>query len=181
MSQAQVKELQNADHSTKRADERTRYQALWMYGEGYVVSEICHITGCSTTSLMDWQRKYHAEGLASLVDQRDGRNRAKMGDGQTAELSEKLRTYTPRDLFGLATHTVSGQHWTVEDLARAVEQWYGVMWQSRTSYQALFGRCGFTYQRSEKVYKSRRDRDVAQWQAEVEKNSSTSPKMPLVL
>jgi transposase len=119
---------------------------------------------------MDWNRQYRDQGLEGLLDQRDGRNRAKLTREQTAELSAKLRMYTPRDLFGPDTHTASGQHWTVEDLARAVQRWYGVSWQSRTSYHTLFARCTFTYQRTEKVYKSRRERDVADWEAQVEKN-----------
>jgi transposase len=58
----------------------------------------------------------------------------------------------------------------VEDLAQAVQRWYGIIWESRTSYHSLFARCGFTYQRTEKVYKSRRERDVAEFETQVEKN-----------
>jgi transposase len=170
MTEQQLNELQRAYRMTKNGAERTRYQAVWLYGQGDAVVEICRITGCSTTSLMDWTRQYRAQGLEGLVDHRDGRNRARLTPEQTAELSDKLRLYTPRDLFGADTHTASGQHWTVEDLARAVQQWYGVNWQSRTSYHTLFARCKFTYQRTEKVYKSRRERDVMDWEAMVEKN-----------
>jgi transposase len=170
MTEEQLDELQRAYRNTKDGAERTRYQAVWLYGQGYPVAEICQITGCSTTSLMEWNRQYREYGLEALVDQRDGRNRAKLTREQTTELSEKLRMYTPRDLFGSETHTASGQHWAVEDLARAVQQWYGVRWQSRTSYHSLFARCAFIYQRTEKVYKSRRERDVTDWEAQVEKN-----------
>ena len=170
MTEEQLNELQCAYRTTKDGAERTRYQAVWLYGRGYPEAEIRQITGCSTTSLMEWSRDYRERGLDGLVDQRDGRNRAKLTREQTDELSDKLREYTPRDLFGTDTHTASGQHWTVEDLARAVQKWYGVNWQSRTSYHTLFACCAFTYQRTEKVYKSRRERDVADWEAHVEKN-----------
>jgi transposase len=170
MTEEQLNELQRAYRTTKDGAERTRYQAVRLYGQGYPVTDICQITGCSTTSLMEWTRHYREHGLDALVDQRDGRNRAKLTREQTDELSDRLRQYTPRDLFGTDTHTASGQHWTVEDLARAVQQWYGVSWQSRTSYHTVFARCAFTYQRTEKVYKSRRERDVMDWEAMVEKN-----------
>jgi transposase len=170
MTEKQLNELQRAYRIAKDGAERARYQAVRLYGQGYPVTEICQITGCSRTSLMEWTRHYREHGLEALVDQGDGRNRAKLTQAQTDELSEKLRQYTPRDLFGPDTHTASGQHWTVEDLARAVQQWYGVSWQSRTSYHTVFARCKFTYQRTEKVYKSRCERDVMDWEAMVEKN-----------
>ena len=132
--------------------------------------EICRITGSNPTSLMEWCRKYRHHGVSGLVDHRDGRNRAKLTVAQIQELREKLHLYTPHDLFGWATHTSGGQHWTVEDLVRAVQRWFGVHWESRTSYYTLFAGCGFTYQRTEKVYKSRRERDVTEFEAQVEKN-----------
>jgi transposase len=170
MTKEQLNELRRAYRTAKDGAERTRYQAVWLYGQGDLVADICRITGCSPTSLMEWNRQYREQGLEGLVDQRNGRNRAKLTPEQTDELSEKLRLYTPRDLFGPETYTASGQHWTVEDLARAVQQWYEVSWQSRTSYHTLFARCAFSYQRTEKVYQSRRERDGADWEAQVEKN-----------
>jgi hypothetical protein len=73
------------------------------------------------------------------------------------------------DLFGPEAHTANGQHWTVEDLVRAVQKWYGVSWKTRTSYHQLFEQCGHSYQRTEKVYKSRREREVLEFEAQVEK------------
>ena len=99
MTEEQLNELQGAYRTTKDGVERTRYQAVWLYGQGYPVAEICQITGGSTTSLMEWTRDYREHGLEALVDQRDGRNRAKLTREQTDELSNKLRQYTPRDSF----------------------------------------------------------------------------------
>ena len=99
-----------------------------------------------------------------------GRNRAKLSQAQIQELTEKLHLYSPHDLLGWQTQSASGQHWMVEDLARAVDKWYGIRWDSRTSYHTLFARCGFSYQRSAKVYKSRRERAVLDFEAVAEKN-----------
>lgn len=176
ITEQQEKALQRAYRESKDAATRTRYQAVQLYVQRYPVPEICQITGCNRTSLMEWCRKYRAQGVEGLRDHRGGRHRAKLSEGQMQELSEKLHMYTPYDLSGPETRTSSGQHWTVEDLARAVAGWYGVSWQSRTSYHTLFARCGFTYQRTERVYKSRRERDVTAFVAEVEKKSSISRK-----
>jgi len=119
---------------------------------------------------MGWCRSYREEGIAGLRDHRVGGNRAKLSAQQLEEVRERLLMYSPRAILGPHTQTVTGQYWTVEDLAQVVQRWYDITWDSRTSYHSLFARCGFTYQRTEKVYKSRRERDVAEFEAQVEKN-----------
>jgi transposase len=170
LSEHEANALKRAYQQTKDGPTRTRYQAVRMYGLGYAVPEIQEITGCSPSSLMEWCRAYRAQGVAALVDKRHGGNRAKLSLAQIEAVRARLHQYAPRDLVGPGAHTPSGQYWTVEDLAQAVQQWYGVRWDSRTSYHALFARCGFTYQRVEKVYKSRRPAAVDEFEALLEKN-----------
>jgi len=119
---------------------------------------------------MEWWRKYREGGLERLQDHRGGPVRSKLSPEQVKEVEEKLRMYRPRDVLGTHTQTSSGQHWTIEDLAHSVQIWYAVSWKSRTSYHDLFLACGFSYKRTEKVYKSRREADVAEFQAIAEKN-----------
>jgi transposase len=176
ITEEQVQALQQAFASTRDGATRIRYQAVRLYFQGYPVAEICQITGSSRTSLMEWCRKFRQQSTEALADHRGGRHRARLTLEQIEALSERLRLYTPRALFGAETHTASGQHWTVEDLARTVQRWYGVSWQSRVSYHSLFTQCGFTYQRTEKVYKSRREQDVSEFEAAVEKNWWTWPR-----
>jgi transposase len=64
----------------------------------------------------------------------------------------------------------AGQFWTVSDLEVAVQQWYGVSYRSPRSYVTLLHACGFTYQRAEKVYRSRAsEHEIADFEAELEK------------
>src|SRR5215831_666423 len=114
-------ELQQGYRASQDGATRTRYQAVRLYGEGYAVAEICHITGCARSSLMEWCEKYQAAGLRGLVEHRGGRARAKLSLEQLAELDQKLHQYCPHDLLGSQTQTSSGQYWTVEDLAGVVE------------------------------------------------------------
>jgi transposase len=161
MTEAQAAELRQAYAHTKDGPTRTRYQAVRLYGQGYSVPEIGDITGCSRTSLMDWSRLYRRHGVAGLVDHRLGGNRAKLSREQRATVNSSLHLYTPRQLFGPEAATPDGHFWTVPDLKRAVQQWFGVTWSSSASYYTLFAACGFSYQRAQKVFRSRAERDVA--------------------
>ena len=150
---------------------RMRYQAVRLYGTGYPVKEVIEITGCSRTSLMDWCRTYRTESVAGLIDKRKGGNRDRFTEQQIAELSTRLQTYTPANLFGKTAATADGQFWTVEDLQRIVQQWYHVQYKARGSYHSLFARCGFSYQRPAKVYKSRSEAKIAEFEEQLEKKS----------
>ena len=157
---------------------RTRYQAVRLYGTGYSAQEVMEITGCSRSSLMTWCRLYRQQGPDVLIDKRMGGNSAKLSHQQIQELAQRLHEYTPQQLFGASAASSSGQFWTVRDLQRAVERWTGVIYQSNSSYLSLFDRCGFSYQRPARVFKSRRETQVAAFQEELEKNSWILRRQP---
>jgi transposase len=171
LTEAQVNALIWAYAETIDGPTRTRLLAVRLYGTGYPVAEISEITRCSRTSLMAWCQKYLEHGPTALADHRAGGNSRKLTLEQVADLKERLHQYSPRAVFGSDTATAEGRFWTVEDLQRAVEHWYGVNYQSRTSCLTLFARCGFSYQRPARVFKSRREADVAAFEETVEKNS----------
>lgn len=163
-------ELHQAYLRTKDGPTRTRYQAVRLYGLGYPVAQVIAITGCSRTSLLEWCRLYQSAGLQRLVDGRVGGNRAKLTSDQRQALRANLQHYTPRQLFGAQTATPSGQFWTIPDLKRAVTHWFGVTWSSHSSYRSLFAACGFSYQRTQKVFKSRIEAQVMSFEEQLEKN-----------
>ncbi len=170
LTETQAAELRYAYDRTKDGPTRTRYQAVRLYGAGYPVAQIAEITGCSRTGLMEWSRLYRTQGLGGLVDGRVGGNRARLTADQRATVQAYLHQYTPRQLFGPDTATADGQVWTVPDLTRAVQEWFGVTWQSPNSYRALLADCGFSYQRTQKVFKSRNERAVMAFEELLEKN-----------
>jgi transposase len=112
-----------------------------MYGTGSPVEEIQRQFGCSRSSLLSWCRTYRFKGLSGLEDQRQGGNNARLTDGQIADLTRRLQTYTPRSVFGQKTSTQDGLQWTVEDLYKAIKLWYGVIYHSRSSYYKLLDMC----------------------------------------
>jgi len=170
LTEAERKELLQAYRTCKDAVTRTRYQAVRLYGEGYPVAEIMQITGCSRTSLMEWCRAYREDHAQGLVDKRAGGNHAKLSKLQIEALQQVLHQYTPKERLGPRASTIDGQFWSVEDLALVVREQYSVEYQSRTSYSQLLHLCGFSYQRTEKVFKSRREAKVADFEEQLEKN-----------
>jgi len=170
LTAAERKELLQAYRTCKNAATRTRNQAVRLYGEGYPVEEIEQITGCSRTSLMEWCRAYREDHSQGLVDKRVGGNRAKLSKLRIEELQQLLHHYTPKERLGPRASTADGQFWSVEDLALIVQEQYGVVYQSRTSYRHLLHVCGFSYQKTEKVFKSRSQTKVADFEEQLEKN-----------
>jgi transposase len=170
LSDADARAMMAAYEATDDGPYRTRLQAVRLYGLGYPTTDITTITGCARSSLMDWCRAYRRGGVTALTDHRNGGNHAKLTHEQIADLSTKLRLYTPRSLFGSQTASADGQTWTVADLVRAVTFWYGVSYLSTVSYYTLFDRCDFSYIQPAKAFKSRNERAVAAFEAQLEKN-----------
>jgi transposase len=165
-----VRALLAAEQATDAAAYRTRLQAVRLYGLGYTPAQIAEITSCPRSTLMLWCRLYREGGIAALADHRAGGNSAKLTRDQVADLSGKLRLYTPRSLFGPEAATSDGQAWSVTDLRRAVQLWYGVTYQSVVSYYSLFDRCDYSYHQPTKVFKSRNEAAVLEFETLLEKN-----------
>ncbi len=170
LTETERKGLLQSYRACKDASTRIRYQAVRLYGEGYPEQEIEQITGCSRTSLMKWCRAYREDQSQGLVDKRAGGNRAKLSKLQIEELQQTIYQYTPKERLGPRACTANGQFWSVEDLARVVQDCYGVEYKSRTSYITLLRQCGFSYQKTEKVFKSHSEAKVADFEEQLEKN-----------
>ncbi len=170
LTETERKELLQAYRVCQDAATRTRYQAVRLYGEGYPEAEIEQITGCSRTSLMEWCRAYREDHSQGLVDKRVGGNRAKLSQLQIEELQQMLHQYTPKERLGRKASPAAGQYWSVEDLVLVVRERYGIEYQSRTSYSSLLRLCGFSYQKTEKIFKSRSQIKVADFEEQLEKN-----------
>jgi transposase len=99
-------------------------------------------------------------------------NASQLTEAQRAELRERLHQYRPDQVLAASQLHSSGQFWTVVDLKNVVQHWYGVAYADMGSYRRLLHRCGFSYQRAERIYKSRPGAQVvADFEAELEKKS----------
>jgi transposase len=170
LTQEQDTELRVAYDQCKEAAVSKKLLGIRLYGTGHPVVSIVDMLGCSRTSLMNWCSQYEADGVSGLADKRAGGNSRKLSRSQRAELREQVHRYTPRQLLGQEAATATGQNWTPGDLHNIIYQWYGVVYQSPSSYWLLLGECGLSYQRTEKVFQSRSEFKVADFEEALEKN-----------
>jgi transposase len=175
LSIEQVKELQVGQDKSPDGASAMRFQAVRLYGTGYTVETILTICRCSRPSLMEWNHKYHQAGIAALLDQRQGGNRALLRNEQVEALQRMLHQYRPNQLFAPDSYAGDGRFWTIATLSQLVEREYGVRYKRASSYRVLFDRCDFSYQRTSHHYWSRSEQRVMAFEEELEKNSSTRP------
>jgi len=170
LSEHAIKELRQAEQQTRNVYELKRLQAVRLYGSGMPIGQIMDIHTCGESSVREWVQKYQQSGLAALYSHRSNQNASKLTREQQADLRTRLHSYRPDQVLPAEVRQSTGRFWTVSDLKLAVEQWYGVTYQDAGSYRNLFKRCGFSYQRAERVFKSRPSAaDVAAFEADLEK------------
>ncbi len=110
-----------------------RLQAVRLYGSGYALSEISHITGSSWRALMDGCQAYRECGLDGLKSKWQGDNALKLSRAQRTDLKQRLDQYRPDQVITPEVRISQGQFWTVSDLRIVVQRWYGVTYQCRDS------------------------------------------------
>ena len=167
LSEEAVAEIRQRESATREAGELRRLQGVRLYGTGQALRAIQALLGCGESSLREWVGKYQQGGVTALAAgyQRRARNASKLTLEQEADLRERLHSYRPDEILSGA-----GRFWTVGDLQIVVERWYKVRYKDAGSYVNLLHRCGFSYQRAEKVYKSRpSEPEIATFEAELEK------------
>jgi transposase len=178
LSEVEKQALLCAEQQTRKTNELRHVQAVRLYGTGEDIHRIKEIVQAGVSSIREWVGKYQSQGLAGLQDQRKGHNANKLSAAQRAELREKLPAYRPDQVISPDQRNSSGPFWSVNDLRIVVERWYGVVYASPHSYTNLFQTCGFSYQKAEKVYRSRPN-EVAllDFEAELEKKWPISYKI----
>lgn len=162
--------LKVAYRQSKDTNFSRKLLAVRLYGTGYPTAEIIEVVGGNRTSLMEWVQKYRSAGLEGLKDQRQGGNHFKLSQGQKATIEDKLNQYTPKQLLRVECATSTGAHWTCADLKQLIYQEYKVIYNSPSSYRLLLKEFGLSYQRTEKVFKSKSGLSYAAFEEQLEKN-----------
>lgn len=137
----EVREIQNYLKKCTDARTRIRLSAVLMYETGVPIREILERFDCSRSSLLNWCNAVRSEGWRGAKPQWTGGHNAKLSPEQVTDLAIRLDMVTPNMVFGESASDGNGEHWTVEDLYRAVKLWYGVVYRSRSSYYNLLNRC----------------------------------------
>lgn len=172
LTEEQIKEFRQYERQVTRVADLKRLQAVRLYGMGWGLQEIIDITGCGESTLRAWVKNYSDGGILSVIAnyESSSQNARKLGTEQEVELCEKLRQYRPNQVLPVDGYQGTGQFWTVDSVRTVVMMWYGVSYSDMGSYRNLLHRCGFSYQRSEHVYKSRpSEAEIAEFEAQLEK------------
>jgi transposase len=172
LNETEIGQLREGERHSRRTADLRRLQAVRFYGSGASMAQIMDISGCAESSIREWVQDYKRGGIMALSAQYAGsaQNASKLTEAQRAEIRERLQRYRPDQLLSPQVRISTGQFWTVSDLRMMVERWYGVVYADQGSYHTLFHRCAFSYQRAERVYKSRpSETEIADFEAELEK------------
>jgi transposase len=155
LSEHELEQFCQAERKTRDAYELRRLQGVRLYGSGESIGQIQRVTQAAERSIREWVQRYQQEGLKGLASQWQGQNANKLSPAQRRDLAVKLDLYTPDQVIAADVRHEAGVFWTVSDLQIMVEKWYGVRYRSLNSYYHLLHTSGFTYQKTEKVYRSR--------------------------
>lgn len=170
LSTEEIKDLEQAERQTRDVRELRRLQAVRLYGQGVATQTIMELVQCSDRRIREWSQKYKQSGVVGLSSHWQGENALKLKREQRADLRQRLHQYRPDEVIRSDLRISQGQFWTVSDLEIVVEMWYEVRYQTEVSYRNLFHECGFSYQRTEAVYRSRPDgQTVSDFEADLEK------------
>ena len=171
LDEQEIAALKQAADRTKDPAELKRLQSMRLYGTGQPVQKIAEIVDTSVPSIYRWATWYKRGGLAELQTKYEGnQNAAKLSRKQKTELREKLHQYKPDAVLPPDMRVSQGEFWTISDLKVAIRYWYGVTYQSDTSYRELFKACDFSVQRTTGQYRSRASQEaVATFEEELEK------------
>jgi transposase len=170
LTEQEIKAFQGAEDKTQDVRELKRVQAVRLYGTGQSVDVIQTLVGGSWRALMDWCQAYRTRGLDGLQSHWQGENALKLTRAQRADLKTRLEHYRPDQVLPPDVRISQGAFWTVSDLKIMVHQWYGVTYQSDTSYRTLWHECRFSQQQTEPQDRSRPDDQVvSDFEAELEK------------
>jgi len=172
LSEEEIEAVRQRERETDDPQELKRLQAVRAYGTQVPIQQITQVIGCSQDMVREWSQRYTKGGLEGMRSQWATQNAAKLTVEQKAEIKRRLHEHQPDDLLSTEVRINQGAFWTVSDLQVAVKQWYGVVYQSEGTYRRLFHHCGFSYQRTEAVYRSQADEQKrAEFEQNLEKKS----------
>jgi transposase len=170
LSESQARGLRRAEQDTRNTLALRRLQAVRLYGTGVAMGDIQNIVGASERTVRRWVQQYLEKDLDGLKPGWTGQNANRLTSEQRATIKDRLHSYRPDPVLSPGIRISQGMFWTVSDLQLAVQQWYGVSYQSADSYHHLLAECGFSDHRAERVYRSRPAAvDIAAFEAELEK------------
>lgn len=141
-----------------------RCHAILLTQKGYVLKEISDILDCGIASVKNWVTTYRTESLAGLQTKQQPGNHRKLLKQEVEELMKKLCMNPKENGIG------ESQFWTVRLLKQLIWKCFGVKYLSDWSYQLLFYKCGFSFQRPTTGFKKQEKGEVKKFERNIKKN-----------
>jgi transposase len=116
-----------------------RIRAVLGYHNGVKWTELAARFHCSRSTLLHWCRLYRRLGKEALISRTHNVTPVRLTAAQQIELAQRLANFTPAQVFSGAEAT-DRTVWTAKDLFRAIRMWYGVVYNSPTTYYSLLTR-----------------------------------------
>jgi transposase len=145
--------------SPRAALEARRLEAADLFRAGLSHSEIARRLGVSRKAVIDWHKRFAAEGVEGLQYQPTGRPR-RLSDEQYRQIAEAL-------LEGPEAHGYPTQLWTLERIAQLIERLTGVPYAPGYVWYILRERLGFTSQKPTCRAAERDEEAIEHWKQEV--------------
>jgi transposase len=158
LKQKQKVELKNIiNDGNSSSKEVRRAQAIILVDNDRSIEEITDITGYERSQVFELRKKYLADGLTSIQDQRRQRPQELLTRPQRDEVVGTVKTTKPSD------HGYKSEYWTTNILGDYIRQKYNIKYKSKTSYYLLFKQANFTFHKPGRVYEKRDETEVARW------------------
>ena len=104
---------------------------------------------------------FHKIGAGAFIDKRHNNSKVLLTGAQRDEVLVMLGTTTPND-WGYS----NSAFWSTRILGSVIEERYGVVYSSRTSYYVLFKKASFSFHLPGKQYEKADAEVVAKWKKE---------------
>lgn len=143
----EIKKLLQFAIKTKDSHEKDRARAIIKLIGGRKRADVADFFDVNIKTVDEWIRKFKLKGVEGLQTKPQKGNNRGLTTYQKQEIKKTINAKIPKDL-GL-----EGRFWNVPTLKTFVKQQYGIIYKSLVSYRTLFGYCGFTYHKPNKVNK----------------------------
>ena len=148
--------------------ELKRAQAILLINCNTDEFTIKSVTGFDKKYAFKLKKRFQEKGPAGIATKKK-KPKSLLTKGQIEEIKKVVSEKRPTDVG------IRSDFWTTLVLAEYIKKKYAVVYKSRTSYQILFKKSGFTYHKPEKHYHSQSKALVDKWDAEI------APKIQAIL
>jgi len=162
----EINKLREFLRKTKDPNERDRARAIVKLIEGRKRRDVANIFEVNIATVDVWQRQFKRYGIKGNQTKDQMGNNHILTHKQKNEIKKTISAKTPKEV-GLA-----GMFWNVPTLKAYVKQKYNLDYHSPVSYTRLFGYCGFTYHKPNKVNKKQSPHMRKRFEEALKKNSN---------